>query len=138
MLFGHPDIESLIAWHALEELEHKNVAFDVLDQADGRDPVRIAGFGVTIVALAGYVVLEWARAFAADRRHIGSAERRRFVRNLRRQRLLSPRTVQHALRYLRPGFHPDDMDTDGLVHEWRRRFADRTTVTAGMQQTASA
>jgi hypothetical protein len=32
---------------------------------------------------------------------------------------------------LRPGFHPDDTNTDALVDEWRRRLESATTITAG-------
>ena len=41
--------------------------------------------------------------------------------------MLSPTATRHLLRYLRPGFHPDDTDTDHLVAEWRERLAADTT-----------
>ena len=37
-LFPSPEFELLITWHALEELEHKDVAFDVLQRANGTMP----------------------------------------------------------------------------------------------------
>jgi len=136
VLFAHPDIQALITWHALEELEHKNVAFDVLARAGGGYVIRVLGFAVTMTVLAGSVVCSWTRARARDRRHIGPAERRRFRRNLRRQKLVSVWSLRRLLRYLRPGFHPDDMDTDHLVAEWRERLADRTTETAAIRRPA--
>jgi len=136
VLFAHPDIQALITWHALEELEHKNVAFDVLARAGGGYVVRVLGFAVTMTVLAGSVVCSWTRARARDRRHIGPAERRRFRRNLRRQKLVSVWSLRRLLRYLRPGFHPDDMDTDHLVAQWRERLADRTTETAAIRRPA--
>jgi predicted metal-dependent hydrolase len=123
-LFGREAIEPLIAWHALEELEHKNVAFDVMEAAGAGYPVRVAGFAVTTGVLASYVAVEWGRAVWEDRAVITPAHRRRFGRNLRRQRLLSPWFLRNLLRYLRPGFHPDDTDTDALVQEWTVRLAD--------------
>ena len=136
VLFAHPDIQALITWHALEELEHKNVAFDVLERAGGGYLIRVLGFALTMTVLAGSVICSWTRARARDRRHIGPAERRRFRRNLRRQKLVSLASLGRLLRYLRPGFHPDDMDTDHLVAEWRERLADRTTETAAIRRTA--
>ncbi|UDY36587.1 metal-dependent hydrolase [Dermatobacter hominis] len=123
-LFGQEAIEPLIAWHALEELEHKNVAFDVMEAAGGGYAVRVAGFAVTSTVLAGSVAVEWGRAVWEDRDGITRAHRRRFHRNLRRQRLLSPWFLRNLLGYLRPGFHPDDTDTDDLVREWSERLAD--------------
>lgn len=123
-LFGAPAVEPLITWHALEELEHKNVAFDVMVASGAGYPVRVAGFAVTTGVLAGYVALEWGRSVYENRHRITRAHRRQFARNFRRQRLLSPWFVAKSLGYLRPGFHPDDTNTDGLVQEWRVRLAD--------------
>jgi len=133
VLFANPDIQSLITWHALEELEHKNVAFDVLDRAGAGYVIRVAGYGIAVGILGGYVLMTWLHSVADDRRHIRGHQLRRFRADLRRQRLLSTWSLRQALRYLRPGFHPDDMDTDELVSEWRGRLEDRTTVTAGMK-----
>ena len=130
ILFGQEAIEPLICWHALEELEHKNVAFDVLDAAGGGYPIRAAGFLVTTGVLAGYVGLEWGRAVFEDRAEITPAHRRRFRSNLRRQKLLSGWFLRNAFVDLKPGFHPDDTQTDELVETWRDRLADIATPTA--------
>ncbi len=124
ILFGQEAVEPLICWHALEELEHKNVAFDVMVASGGRYPVRAAGFVVTSTALAGYVGVEWGRSVFEDRHRITAEHRRRFRHNLVRQRLISFHFLWDALKYLRPGFHPDDTDTDALVEHWRVELAD--------------
>jgi predicted metal-dependent hydrolase len=131
ILFGDPSIEPLICWHSLEELEHKNVAFDVMVASGGGYPVRVAGFAVTSGALAGYVALEWGRSVWDDRARIDASHRRRFRSNLTRQRLLSGWFLRNALTYLRPGFHPDDTQTDDLVAEWRVRLAEVAVPIAG-------
>lgn len=130
-LFGHPEIETLIAWHALEELEHKNVAFDVLDRSGGGYVVRMGGFAVAAVLLGGYVAFASTRAIVADAGTLRPRHARTLVRDLRKQRLLSPWALRQAVRYLRPGFHPDDMATEDLVEAWRQRLQADTTVTAG-------
>ncbi len=124
ILFGQEAVEPLICWHALEELEHKNVAFDVMVASGGRYPVRAAGFFVTTTALAGYVAVEWGRSVWQDRGKITRAHRRRFRRNLVRQRLISVHFAVEAFKYLKPGFHPDDTDTDALIEKWRIELAD--------------
>lgn len=121
------DLRTLVHWHALEELEHKNVAFDVFESVDGRYLVRVAGFWIMLNVLGGYGLVSWGRGVIEDRRRIGRSARRRFRSNLRRQSALSPRSGRRLLRYLRPGFHPDDTDTDAMVDEWRVRLSDRTT-----------
>lgn len=128
ILFGQESVEPLICWHALEELEHKNVAFDVMVASGAGYPIRAAGFFVTTGALAGYVVLEWGRAVFDDRKKITSKHRRQFLHNFPRQELISPKFIAKAFGYLRPGFHPDDTDTDALIEEWRVKLADVAVV----------
>ncbi len=138
ILFGQEAVEPLICWHALEELEHKNVAFDVMVASGGRYPVRAAGFAVTSTALAGYVGVEWGRSVFEDRHKITREHRRRFRHNLVRQRLISFGFLWDALKYLRPGFHPDDTNTDALVEHWRVELADIAGPGKGAKATATA
>ena len=65
-----------------------------------------------------------------DRRHLGRRALRQAGRNLRRQRMLSPWALREMAQYLRPGFHPNDIDTDALVHEWRERLAPQMAARA--------
>jgi predicted metal-dependent hydrolase len=136
LLFSHPDVQALVTWHALEELEHKNVAFDVLERAGAGYVVRAAGFFVLMAGLATSVVGSWMRARLRDRRLIGREGRRRFVEHLGQQRLISLWALRRVLGYLRPGFHPDDTDTDELVREWRERLAGQVTETSTLKRTA--
>lgn len=124
ILFGQEAIEPLICWHALEELEHKNVAFDVMVASGGGYPITVAGFFVTTTALAGYIAVEWGRSVFEDRHKITAANVRQFLRNFPRQRLISVPFFVGAFKYLRPGFHPDDTDTDALIEHWRIELAD--------------
>lgn len=136
-LFSQPDIESLITWHALEELEHKNVAFDVLAKTDSGYVIRIGGYVLTLAFLAGFVVIELGRNLWEDREHIGREELATFRHNFPRQTLLSRWSVTQALKYLRPGFHPDDIPTDHMIEEWREKLSKKTTITAGMGRSRS-
>lgn len=131
-LFSQPDIESLITWHALEELEHKNVAFDVLAETNSGYVIRMGGFVFTLVFLAGFVVIELGRNLWEDRGEIGREELKTFRHNFPRQTLLSGWAVRQLLKYMRPGFHPDDIETDHLIEEWRETLSAKTTITAGM------
>ena len=135
ILFSHPDIETLIAWHAMEELEHKDVAFDVFEEVNGNYVVRIAGLGCAAVFFGVPIVAGLAKALVDDRRHIGRRQLRRHRRNYVRQRMLRLRTLVDIAEYFRPGFHPNDIETEAVVVEWRERLADSMT-TPGSRRSA--
>nr|AGC72398.1 metal-dependent hydrolase [uncultured bacterium A1Q1_fos_15] len=128
VLFADPELQRLITWHALEELEHKNVAFDVLTAAGGRYPIRALGMIVCIVMLASIITVDSAKGSIDRRDQITRSHRRQHLRNLRRQRLLSGWSLRKLLTYFKPGFHPDDTDTDALVDEWRVRLEPHTRI----------
>ena len=119
VLDDNPELTALLRWHAVEELEHKDVAFDLLAEVDGRYAVRAAGMVLATVALGGYVVAAIATSMATDRRRIRPRELPRVLGNLRRSQMLSIRSLQRGARYLRPGFHPNDDDTTALLEQHR-------------------
>ena len=70
------DLETLVHWHALEELEHKNVAFDVFETVDGRYVVRIAGFWIMLGTLGVFGLVSWIRGVRRDRSRVERHHRR--------------------------------------------------------------
>ncbi len=127
-LFSNPDVAALAYWHALEELEHKHVAFDVFKHAEGSHGLRCLGMAVAFMVMGGHFMTCWMRAVYKDREHLSSASMRRFLHNLRHQRLLSPWALKQVLVYLQRDFHPNDMDTDALMKEWSERLAEQTVI----------
>lgn len=122
-LFPTPEVQLLITWHALEELEHKDVAFDVFEEISGSYAVRQLGALVAILGFGSVVAAGYIRAVFSDRRHLTPGTLRRNVYNLRRQQMVGWRAGLALLTYVRPGFHPRRVDTDSLVVEWRERLA---------------
>jgi len=116
---GDPEVWNLINWHALEELEHKSVAFDVYRATGGSETRRIAVMAAMMALTLPFVLSSLAVSVACDR----DARRRplRLARETHRLltgplfRGLTPKLAQ----YLRPGFHPDDIDTTALLDRWR-------------------
>jgi hypothetical protein len=121
-LFPAPHAQLLITWHALEELEHKDVAFDLLRRINGSYALRMAGLMFAAAGFGTVVARGYLRGVFRDWRYLTPAAVRCNVHNLRRQKMVGARAGLAVLGYLRPGFHPRHIDTDALVFEWRERL----------------
>ncbi len=128
-LFGNDEVRNLFLWHALEESEHKAVAFDVYKAVGGSERTRVW----TMKALRfGFVVgmtFQIAVSLLLDRKTYKPGALRRSWRKVRRSPLLSKELWAQLKDYDRHDFHPDDRDTNALVTEWREKlFGEQGTL----------
>lgn len=120
-----PRIRALMAWHAMEEMEHKCVAFDVMEQ----------------IAKVGY----WKRSFAlvvamwqVRRMMFGFTDqllkadgfnwlqrKLMLIGNVRwmfgRRGVLAMK-ASHFFAYFKPGFHPNDIPTLPGYYTWLAEY----------------
>ena len=129
-MIGHEEVKNLFLWHALEESEHKAVAFDVFKAVGGSERMRV--WTMKLIRL-GFVVgmgLQVIVSVLLDRdarRH--PVKLWRSFRKLKASPLLSRETWRTLKEYDAPDFHPDDRDTDELVARWRAElFGDEGTL----------
>ncbi|MEU0538795.1 metal-dependent hydrolase [Nocardia sp. NPDC005978] len=117
-----PEFWNLLNWHAFEELEHKSVAFDVFRAVGGTEQTRIAVMAVlyslTIPLTYGALAVSLARDPVARRRPVHLA---REAYSLFRGPIFRGLMGELAL-YMRPGFHPDDIDTEALLEHWQHEL----------------
>jgi predicted metal-dependent hydrolase len=120
---AHPIIAELMRWHAAEEIEHKSVAFDVFEAVDGRYHVRVAGLFLALVGLTRFWA-EGTKHFLREEAKMGTdleaaAKAARENPRLQMERKRRAEMFRNAvLEYLRPGFHPDDIDDYGLARAY--------------------
>jgi predicted metal-dependent hydrolase len=113
---AHEGIRSLLMWHAAEEIEHKAVAFDVLQRVNDSWALRAAGMVLASAVLA----VAWSRAtrmLLAQEGYDGSQVREglRRVRDLQGRDVRRDVFLRGFLEYLRPGFHPWNNDNRELI-----------------------
>lgn len=112
-------VRELLLWHAVEEIEHKSVAFDVYERCVGdRDLLRRV-FAVTTASFATTVV-------RLQRRMLKSIDHRPSLREwadatafLFGRRGMVPSIARHYGDFYRRDFHPWDTDDRDLIEMWK-------------------
>lgn len=117
-----PEVWHLFNWHALEELEHKSVVFDLYRAVGGTERTRIATMATLIALTMPILLIALGISLASD-----PVARRQPIRLAREARRLFRGPMLSGLmpqltRYLHPGFHPDDIDTTALLEQWQNRL----------------
>ena len=129
---AHPVMGDLLKWHAAEEIEHKAVAFDVLQRVNRSYLLRIAGLWTATLLLGVWWLLGTRMLLKQD--GISRKEARRQVRQLRAMAENRPTMGANAggiarnvfwkgiRSYLRPSFHPNNHDNYHLAESILSRF----------------
>jgi predicted metal-dependent hydrolase len=117
---AHKGVRYLFMWHALEESEHKAVAFDVYKRMGGTERMRVATMWLThltfVIETSIWTVISLAMDPAARRHPLRVI---RGLRRLSRSPFISRRAVRQLFQYHRRDFHPNDRDTTELIAQWR-------------------
>ncbi|MBB4856581.1 putative metal-dependent hydrolase [Mycobacteroides chelonae] len=115
------EVRNLLYWHAVEELEHKSVAFDVYRAIGGPEWLRRAVMAIIWTATVPFAALgTWFSIVWSDpegRRQPGRVLRETV--GLIRGPLLNDGMIGRLAVYMKKDFHPDDLDTDALLDQWR-------------------
>lgn len=116
---AHPALRALLYWHAAEEIEHKSVAYDVLQSVNPSYALRVAGMGVATAMLVSMWTIATVSLLRQD--GISLVEAARRTRAMRKQWTIEPIAKRVFLRgirkYLRRDFHPDRDDNYHLATE---------------------
>jgi len=109
----------LWVWHAIEETEHKAVAYDVFQQAGGTYAER-TGYLVLSTALLG-VVATWftSRMMLSDRSNFTLRGAATGLWRLWGLNGTFSSLIPAWLDYFKPGFHPWDKDNSELVARFK-------------------
>lgn len=105
---------ALWQWHAMEETEHKGVAYDVYEQAVGKGPAAYAmRTGVFLAANIVFWVLVsrfYWNVVKADGKHLDLKGWGKGLNMILGPKGLIPRMTGEWLDFFRPNFHPWDKD----------------------------
>jgi len=130
-LLGQNEARNILLWHALEESEHKAVAFDVFRSVGGSERRRRFGFLMASFGLISAVIVGTILSmFLTDRSAWNPVRLIRSVWRLRKNPFLASDVRRRVTDYVRVGFHPDDHDATALLERWREElFGEEGTLT---------
>lgn len=141
MLAGADErVRGMLAWHAVEEMEHKSVAYDVMQKV-----AKVGYFRRTLAmthAMASFIVVSMIQT-AGLLKDDGYNWRQRQAIQLKAMpwamgRLLA-RLLPMALLYYKPGFHPQQLKTVHNYSNWLDSYAESNDpIVAGEAMYAAA
>ena len=124
---AHPVMAQLLRWHAAEEIEHKSVAFDVLQAVNPSYRLRVQGLILASITLIGFWTLATI-VLMRQEKGVSVREALAQVREARAQGRMFDGTMRRALLdYLRRDFHPSQVANEALA----RAYLDRIGRAAG-------
>lgn len=122
-----PEVRALVAWHLVEETEHKAVSFDLFAHTVGDDTrayaLRAAGMLLTLGVLVPnyFVCVGWL--LLRDGELFNGRSMRKALREMFWRPGLVGRSITSALPYLKRGFHPWQEDNRYRIQPWREEYA---------------
>ena len=122
-----PDIERMWRWHAMEETEHKAVAYDVFMHVTRKwGPIRRYLRRTFSMLMISYFFTRNITNYAASLLQADGYSRKDALKAVKhfvwRTPGLFTRNAKTYFAWYRPGFHPWDEDNRALVAEWKAEF----------------
>ncbi|MCB1690291.1 MAG: metal-dependent hydrolase [Halioglobus sp.] len=128
---SHSPLREMLVWHAMEEIEHKAVAFDVYRAAVNKEKQRIVVAKIIFrtfwvqMAIAQLMLL-WHDRKIPSLRHIREAWNFMWGKGGFRSW-----SAPEFKRYLKPGFHPDDINQSHLIEQWQDTYPEVAALQVG-------
>lgn len=125
-----PSMMKLWLWHAVEESEHKGVAFDVYQELVGDYRLRIRVMAITTFFFIMHTTWFQARLLKADGKLL---DVRMWLKGLDRmwgRKGHFRKLIPSYLQYYRPDFHPWQHDNRDVLEKWKQELQLDAVVTA--------
>ena len=117
-------IRKMLIWHAVEEIEHKAVAFDVYRQKVNNEFMRKRVMVIAMISLFARIGYYQFRLLKADGHFPRWREWTGAWRFFWGKQGILRENIRSLRKYFRTGFHPMDIDQQALIEHWQERHPD--------------
>lgn len=114
-----PDMIKLWQWHALEELEHKAVAYDVYELAGNTQRERMLAGAAVAVTLVPAALASWAWLVVREGKATDLKDVRKGLRMLLGRGGFVTKILPKMPLFWRKGYHPSKHRTEAMEQQWR-------------------
>lgn len=131
-VFNDPTMRRLWTWHAIEESEHKAVAYDTYQAYGGGYFMRSAAMALAMIGLSAALVLIEFKLMRKDRQLTNFKAWGRGLRHMFGLKGFFTPTIPKLFDYFRPGFHPNDHDVTEALARHRHEMGMDLPVSAAV------
>lgn len=115
-----PTMRKMWLWHAIEESEHKSVCFDAYQQLyKNAYGTRAGAMVIAMVILAAVVADQQVRLMKQDGQLFNFKSWATGLTGLFGRKGFITQVIPELFDYFRPGFHPEDYDTEALEKKYK-------------------
>jgi len=125
-LMTNETMKNMWIWHAIEENEHKAVAYDVFEGVFGTGLKSYAlRTSSLVIAMATLFVVQsyfFARLLKQDQQLNFESLKSIYTYAYSPSKGVITGMGKEMLMYFKPGFHPNDLDTHSLLEKWKAKL----------------
>lgn len=124
--YQDPEVRRLWEWHAVEEIEHKSVAYDVYEAMGCGYIHRMWSVFIGFLFQVGFLTKSFRRVFRKDI-EAGISMKKEREEALKLMKKFHPdreELKREFLMYFKPGFHPWQIDDRPFLEAWYQKYKD--------------
>lgn len=133
-----PPFKALWRWHAIEEIEHKAVVYDVYQTLKGGYGLRLAGMILVTGMIGNLLLRNFFHLVLKDKLLVSLSFWRQLIKICWGKPGFIRKLLGPYCRYFLPHFHPWQQDNHELIAKWRKCFTHAQSLDEVVQMLQNA